>query len=484
MKGVVARDLDETESGKEEARDVERDESASIAVEPRLGTVLIIDDGAGTAAAVEQRLDGRIDHAVCLTDIEEWTQPDRRCRPECILLCERDRREDTVAALASLRDVFDGTPVFVLTHGASVEAAVDFTRMGARDYLELSGSWDRLEAALDALADDARAGSPPARRRGKSRKHLLIGDSVAMQEIRQVLELVSISACNVILIQGETGTGKELAARTIHTHSDRRNAHFVDVNCAALSSSLLESELFGHQKGAFTGADQVKRGLFELADGGTIFLDEIGEMNIDLQAKLLRVLEDRSFRRVGGMEKTKIDVRVVASTNRDLAHEVEQGNFRRDLFYRLNVFTIEMPPLRERKDDISILCERLLADAAARADRSFTGFSDDALAHLARHDWPGNVRELRNVVERAVILEKSDLIHPQGLGLSGLTRASAPPPRDEPDIKDYSLRTAERELILRVLRETQWQKTKAAALLGITRATLYSKISQYGLDDK
>ena len=484
MKGVIARDLDETESRKEETRDAERDARAPIAVEPCLGTVLIIDDGAGTAVAVEQRLAGRIDDAVCLTDIEEWTQPGRRCRPECILLCERDRREDTVAALASFRDVFDDMPVFVLTRGASVEAAVDFTRMGARDYIELSDSWDRLEAALDALADDARAGSPPPRRRSKSRKHLLIGDSPAMQEIRQVLELVSISACNVILIQGETGTGKELAARTIHTHSDRRNAHFVDVNCAALSASLLESELFGHQKGAFTGADHVKRGLFELADGGTIFLDEIGEMSIDLQAKLLRVLEDRSFRRVGGMEKTKIDVRVVASTNRDLAHEVEQGNFRRDLFYRLNVFTIEMPRLRDRKDDIPILCERLLADAAARAGRSFTGFSDDAFAQLARHDWPGNVRELRNVVERAVILEKSDLIHPQGLGLSGLTRASAPPPRDEPDIKDYSLRTAERELILRVLRETQWQKTKAAALLGITRATLYSKISQYGLDDK
>jgi len=449
--------------------------------------ILLIDDGVESTDLLESHFSR---HAIKLMRVacgKDASAIGKTFEPDCILLSEDLTDESSVDAYETAAEAYEGVPVIIVTHRATIDSAITFTRMGAADYIELPGSLDRLETILadleageGAAARGGVAGKVPA----SPKKHLLVGTSEATEEVRQVLELVGRSSCDVILIQGETGTGKELAARTIHDVSKRWNGNFVDVNCAALSSSLLESELFGHEKGAFTGADRAKRGLFELANGGTLFLDEIGEMDADLQAKLLRVLEERTFRRVGGMERIEVDVRVVATTNRNLAREVEEGGFRRDLYYRLNVFTVELPALRERLDDIAPLAEHFLAKSAERAGKTFDGFTSEAMEALARHTWPGNVRELRNVIERAVIVGGEGEIEAAHLGLP--TPAEAPPAltRTGPEIADFSLRTAERELILRVLKETGWQKTKSASLLGITRATLYSKISQYGLDER
>ena len=448
--------------------------------------VLLVDDGVETTDIVEGHFASHAIKLMRVTCGDDALAIRKTFQADCVLLSEDLTEESSADVYGRISQAYEGVPVIVVTRRATISSAIACTRMGAADYIELPGSLDRLEAALadldaecwESAAKSAKRGAPAT-----AKKHLLVGSSEATEEVRRVLELVGKSTCDVILIQGETGTGKELAARTVHGASKRWNGNFVDVNCAALSSSLLESELFGHEKGAFTGADRPKRGLFELANGGTLFLDEIGEMDIDLQAKLLRVLEERSFRRVGGMETIEVDVRVVASTNRNLARAVEEGEFRRDLYYRLNVFTVEMPALRDRPDDLPDLCGHFLAKSGDRAGKSFDGFTGEAMDALSRHSWPGNVRELRNVVERAVVLSEEGEIEAAQLRLPTASVSSVPAQRGA-EITDFSLRTAERELIMRVLKETGWQKTKAASLLGITRATLYSKISQYGLDER
>ena len=314
----------------------------------------------------------------------------------------------------------------------------------------------------------------------------VVGRSAAMHDELRMMKLVANSQCNPILIVGETGTGKELAARAVH---QVRHPHevFVAVNCAALTAGLLESELFGHVKGAFTGAEHDKAGLFELAGSGTIFLDEVSEMPMDLQAKLLRVLQERTYRRVGGIADLQCRASVIASSNRNLKEEVEAGRFRRDLYYRLSVCPIVLAPLRSsrRREDILLLAEYFLrhSDICPPKQgkiRSLTRLASEA---LKRHDWPGNVRELRNVIDRAILLETTDKV-----GLSSIV--IDPEAREHHgqlgmfanETKDFSLSKAERELIARALNETGWQKTQAASLLGITRTTLYAKVKQYNIE--
>ncbi|MFW6065792.1 MAG: sigma-54 interaction domain-containing protein, partial [Planctomycetota bacterium] len=287
-----------------------------------------------------------------------------------------------------------------------------------------------------------------------------------------------------VLIMGETGTGKELAARAVHAWRCGEDEPFVAVNCAALTANLLESELFGHVRGAFTGADKDKTGLFELAGGGVILLDEISEMPVALQAKLLRVLQEHSFRKVGGTKDITFEGTVVASSNRDLPQEVEKGRFRRDLYYRLAVFPINLPALREqsRRDDVEVLAEYFLRTSTIAGEHSITELTPGAIEKLRAHDWPGNVRELRNVIERGLLMETSDKLTPASLYVGGESQGSTPAAEaqaNNPD--DFSLETAEREFILRALRETGWQRTRAAALLGITRATLHAKLKRYDI---
>jgi len=312
----------------------------------------------------------------------------------------------------------------------------------------------------------------------------MVGRSTAVCKTVEMIRLVAESRCNPVLIIGETGTGKELAARAIHAIR-HPNEPFVAVNCAALTANLLESELFGHVKGSFTGADRDKTGLLELAGEGTLFLDEISEMPLDLQAKLLRVLQERTFRKVGGIRDVACTATVVASSNRNLRKEVEEKRFRQDLYYRLNICPITLVPLRspERREDIALLAEYFLRTSNICGGRQtkVNAITRLAIEALHQHTWPGNVRELRNVIERAILLEPTDKI---GLDSIMIETAQAEEAGDSPlggRVRDFSLEKAERELIARALHETNWQKTQAASLLGITRATLYAKVKQYNI---
>jgi PAS domain S-box-containing protein len=302
----------------------------------------------------------------------------------------------------------------------------------------------------------------------------IVGKNPKMQAIYELIEDVSQSDSSV-LIQGESGTGKELIARAIHLLSPRKERPFVVANCSAYAETLLESELFGHEKGAFTGAIRTKKGRFELADGGTIFLDEIGEILPTTQLLLLRVLQERKFERVGGEDTLQVDVRVIAATNRNLTQEMREGRFREDLYYRLNVIPIMLPPLRDRKDDIPLLAQHFLEVYAAGGGKQISGYSEEVMQIFMDYDWPGNVRELQNVIEHTVILAKTEMIEPMDLphDLTGTV------PRAEADIT--SLRDTERNLILRVLREVKGNKYRAAKKLGITRSTLYGKLKKHGI---
>ncbi|MEN6576845.1 MAG: sigma-54 dependent transcriptional regulator [Phycisphaerales bacterium] len=312
----------------------------------------------------------------------------------------------------------------------------------------------------------------------------MAGRSPAIARTLHMIKLVAGSRCNPILIVGDTGTGKEVAAQAVHMLRHAGDP-FVAVNCAALTANLLESELFGHVKGSFTSADRDKTGLLEMAGTGTIFLDEISEMPLDLQAKLLRVLQEREFRKVGGVKDIECKATIIASSNRDLKKEVREKRFRQDLYYRLNICPIAMAPLRspERKQDIQLLAQYFLTTSSICAHRlaPVTSITKLALEALSRHDWPGNVRELRNVIERAILFETTDKIGLSSIIIDPIDCEETSCHGVDGRMRDFSLEKAERELIARALHETGWQKTQAAALLGITRATLYAKVKQYNL---
>ncbi|MCE5279989.1 MAG: sigma-54 dependent transcriptional regulator [Planctomycetaceae bacterium] len=309
-----------------------------------------------------------------------------------------------------------------------------------------------------------------------------VGLSPGICEVLDTIKTVGASGLNPILIMGETGTGKEMVARAVHLWRCGEAADFVAVNCASLSETLLESELFGHVKGAFTSADRDKTGLFELAGSGTLFLDEISEIPTTLQAKLLRVLQERCFRKVGGTKEVPCQATVVATTNRSLTEEVEVGAFRRDLYYRLAVLPVIIPPLRspQRRSDIPLLAEYFLKHSPLTLQSRPSGISNDAMDRLMAHPWPGNVRELKNVMDRAIILANQDEVTAESLRFD--TQSSADPESPgQPSREDFSLEAAEREFILRALKETGWQRNRAAVLLGITRTTLYAKLKRYDI---
>jgi len=381
-------------------------------------------------------------------------------------------------------------PVVAVGNGRDRDLSAEFIQMGAYDYLQGRGDYSRLEQIVsriknkcEAVNTERNAGDFFAQDYAASVS--MVGRSKAFVKMLGMIRLVAASRCNPVLIVGETGTGKELAAKAIHTlrHPDKP---FIAVNCAALTANLLESELFGHAKGSFTGADREKIGLLELAEAGTILLDEISEMPMDLQAKLLRVLQEKTFRRVGGVKNITCNATIIVSSNRNLYRETKANRFRRDLYYRLNICPVIIVPLKspDRKEDIPLLAEYFLKTSTICPEKhdKITSLTKLAVEALQEHDWPGNVRELHNVIERAILLETTDKI--------GLSSIVIDPPEcgvlsESPTgghIKDFSLTKAERELIARALQETGWQKTKAADLLGITRATLYAKVRQYNIE--
>jgi DNA-binding NtrC family response regulator len=364
-------------------------------------------------------------------------------------------------------------PVLVLGTAGTVEEAVNVMQMGAADFLvpPIDGATlaQRLAASRNK-PDVAPQGSPTG----------LVGTSAALRRVLSAMEKVSRYKTNVLIL-GESGTGKELIARALHARGPRRRRLFVPVNCATLGRELLENELFGHEKGAFTGAGERKKGLFELADGGTLFFDEIAEMDPSTQAKLLRVLERNEFRRVGGTEKVKVDLGVVAATNRNLDERIRAGKFREDLYYRLKVVTLSVPPLRERKEDIPALIEAFIADFNRRNDEQIRGISPQALTLLMQHDWPGNVRELKNTVESAAIMASGDNLTPELFGELDDGRITATPTTDGRMVSlpvGTPLADAERELILATLK-THPGRREAAAVLGVGLRTLYTKLREY-----
>lgn len=383
--------------------------------------------------------------------------------------------------LSEIKHSYPDTNVIVMTAFGSVESAIEAMKLGAYDYLTKPVKTDEVVLTIEkALREAALRREVNTLRRAVHKEysfHQILGKSKPMQEVFDLIRRVADSTTNV-LITGESGTGKELAAKAIHYNSPRREGPFVPVNCAAIPEPLLESELFGHVRGAFTDAKTDKRGLFEEASGGTLFLDEISELPLLLQAKLLRAIQEREIRRVGATRSVSVDVRIIAATNLALAEEVKAKKFREDLFYRLNVIEIRMPPLRERREDIPLLVEAFLKKCAEASKKPVRGIGESALALMMDYPWPGNVRELENVVERALTLARTERILPEDLpptirGARGDRRIL-----DEAAERTLPLHDVEKEYIQRILEKTGGNKYQAAQVLGIDRKTLYRKLAE------
>ena len=371
----------------------------------------------------------------------------------------------------------------LLTAYGSVETAVEAMRHGATDFLTKPVNLKELELVLERVLRSSKAESENRQLReqldSKFGMENIVGNSPKMQEVFDTVRQVAGSRATV-LIQGESGTGKELVAKAIHQLSSRKNAAFVPVHCAALSSTLLESELFGHEKGAFTGAAERRKGRFELADGGSLFLDEIGEIDSSVQVKILRALEERRFERVGGQETVDVDTRLIAATNRDLKKMVADGDFREDLYYRLYVVAITLPPLRERVGDIPILLKHFMDKFNAENGRDIEGFTPEALDLLTAYEWPGNVRELRNVVEQVVVLSRGKRIGARDLPAH---IREADPAEVSLSIGSGTLEEMEKQAIQQALKASGGNRTRAAEQLGISRRTLHRKIAEYGFEE-
>ena len=385
-----------------------------------------------------------------------------------------------IEILKKIRGVRPDLPVVIMTAFGSIDSAVESIKLGAYDYITKPFPKEKLLAVLEKALE-----RETLLEENRSLKEELISNAApgeiifASRKYREVYDMtlqVAASEAN-ILIQGESGTGKELIARAIHYNSARREQRYLTINCAALTNTLLESQLFGHMRGAFTGATATHKGLLEAADGGTIFLDEIGDMPLSLQAKLLRVIQEREFTPVGSTETRSCDIRIVAATNKELEREVAEGRFRDDLYYRLNVITIHPPPLRERKEDLEPLARHFLARFSSRMKKQVDSISADALRLLHDYHWPGNIRELENIIERAVILARSHILSADLLPIRG---TSDTPVTVDCDCKE-SLESIERNHILCVLKKNAYHKSRSAEILGITRKTLDRKIADYGL---
>ena len=410
---------------------------------------------------------------------------------DAVLTDVRMARVDGIHALKGILAYNPALPVILMTAYSSVETAVEALRLGAFDYLIKPLDFEALRQCLQKAIEQSRCSVENRELRRQLTEAAagpeILGRSPAVEELRAIIATVAPTEATV-LINGESGTGKELVARALHMASERASRPLVTVNCAALAENLLESELFGHERGAFTGADKRREGRFVQADGGTLFLDEIGEMPLALQAKLLRALQQGEVQRVGSDKPLTVDVRVIAATNRNLQEEVAAKRFREDLYFRLNVINIEVPPLRRRPEDIPLLAAHFLQRYAERNRKSIKGFSPQALDILLRHDWPGNVRELENAVERAAILCNGDLITPRELPQAVARAADAPLPAEQPaeqgdgSLAGLKLDDVERRAIEETLRQTGDNKSEAARRLGITRATLHNKLRKYGME--
>lgn len=447
-----------------------------------MANILIVDDDASVSGALRQVFEYE-EHLVTIAPngpagLERLVDDN----PDVVFLDVKMPEMDGLEVLTRMRKLDSRTPVIMISGHGNIDTAVDATRRGAYDFLEKPLDTARLFVTLrNALDMHGLKRSVESLQTEVESRYEIVGASHQIRQMLMRIEKVAPTRARV-LITGENGTGKELVARAVHRLSDRRNRPFVEVNCAAIPSELIESELFGHMKGSFTGAVADRAGKFEQADGGTLFLDEIGDMSFAAQAKVLRVLEEGVVIRVGGSRPLQVDVRVIAATNKDLAEEIQNERFREDLFYRLNVVPIELPPLRERRDDIPMLVKHFTTLMVRNGRASRKHLTEGALSRLKAMDWPGNVRQLRNAVERFLILSEGDEIRSEDVRtLSGGTSgAVARELLAAPSFADFKDR-AERAYIEHKLGEHDWNITETARSVGMPRSNLYKKISKYGL---
>ncbi|GAA0178290.1 sigma-54 dependent transcriptional regulator [Clostridium sediminicola] len=444
--------------------------------------ILIADDEKNMVWAIKKALKNEQYTIITAANGEEAVEKVKSEEPNLVLLDLRMPKKDGMTALKEIKDINQNIPVIMITAHGTMESAIEAMKIGALDYISKPFDVEELKIyirkALDIEGMKKKIEYLTEELKNNTGK-VIIGDSPKMKEVLQIVDRVAKSNAS-ILITGESGTGKELIANAVHYNSDRSENPYIKVNCGVIPENLIESELFGHEKGAFTGAISKKLGKFERADGGTILLDEVGELSLATQVKLLRVLQEKEIERVGGSEVLKIDVRVLAATNRNLEKMIEEGTFREDLYYRLNVIPLELPPLRERKDDIPFLVQYFIAKYCKEMGRDLIELNEEAMHILIQYTWKGNIRELENVIERLVILSKGSCIMKEDL------------PKDmylkEVESQDFiltddgiNLEEVEKSLITQALVKTDNNRTKAAKLLGITRHTLLYRMEKYNI---
>ena len=453
--------------------------------------VLIVDDEKVQAAILQEILTSEGIGVTALSDSAKALDLIKETDFDLVVTDLRMPQIGGLELLRSMKALKPSLTVIVMTAYGTIETAVQAMREGAYDYVTKPFSKDEFLMTIRRAIKSIEMENENRYLKGelglKYQTGNILGKSQPMQNVLRLVSRVSLDDKATVLITGETGTGKSVVARTIHYNSARKEAPFIEVNCAAIPEGLLESEFFGHEKGAFTGATAHRVGRFELADRGTLFLDEVAEMNAQLQGKFLHVIETRAFERVGGTKTVKVDVRIIAATNRNLQEEVKAGRFRGDLFYRLNVIPIHLPPLRERLEDIPILVEHFL-EKFRREGRGRVQISPEAIKKLMDYDYPGNVRELENLLERAVILSDGGIVTPDELYLAPAVKSVPAEPPQEPSQRAFKLvgrqavETAERTIILEALRRHHWNKSRVAEELGIDYKTLRMKIKRYEID--
>jgi two-component system nitrogen regulation response regulator NtrX len=439
--------------------------------------VLIVDDEGSIRESLSEIFKDEGYYVLTSSSGEEAIETVKEQSPDLIFLDIWLSGIDGIQTLEEIKGLKPDLPIIMISGHGNIELAVKATRIGAYDFLEKPLSLERvLLAAKRALEKQALETEYKALKQDLTKKFRLIGSSQKMTVLKEQIDMAAQSNSRV-LITGESGSGKELVARFLHENSKRAGKPFIEVNCAAIPQELIESELFGHEKGSFTGAFERKKGKFELADEGTLFLDEVGDMSLSAQSKVLRVIETQEFQRVGGSRNIKVDVRIIVATNKDLREEMKKGNFREDLLYRLDVIPIIVPPLRERKDDIPSLVEYFLEYFSSEYGQKLKKITPEAIKMLETYDWPGNIRELRNVIERLVIMTPSDTINARNLVVA------------EPTKEDYfaftTLREArdafEKTFITKKLEENNWNISKTAEILQIERSNLHKKIKAYNI---
>jgi two-component system, NtrC family, response regulator AtoC len=447
-----------------------------------MNSVLVIDDERNIRTLVSRVLGQDSIEVHMASTGKEGLELADQFDPDLALVDLRLPDVDGIQILRDLRAKHPQTAVIMITAFGHIESVVVAMKNGATDYLEKPFQHlEKLRISVSRALEEVKARREINRlqglEEGKYRTSQIIGEAAPTRRLREVITQLAESEAHTILVQGESGTGKELVARGLHFESGRRNSPFMEVNCAAITETLFESELFGHEKGAFTDAKSTKKGLMELADGGTLFLDEVGEIPVASQAKLLRCLQERTFKRVGGTRDIKVDVRVIAATNRSLEVMVKEGKFREDLFYRLNVIPLTIPPLRDRREDILPLGRHFLSDSNNTFHKAVKRLAPETETMLLSYGWPGNVRELKNLIERLVILSTGDTIEADQLPLPVSGEVESPLP-EEVSREPRTLAIVEKAYILKVLRQVNGNKSEAAKILGITRQTLRKKLTE------